>query len=284
MVESVTQTDRTKSSPDMVTRYDYLDGAAWHYADDDGLTKEKYKTWSQWRGYGHVRERTGGQDPIGMKSQTDHYFLRGMDGDRAAPSGGTKSFTVSDDNGGTITDHDSAAGFEYKTEEYSGPGGRVREKTVSTPWHHQTASRVRTWGITTANLTGTASVRTWTSLDDGAGVKWRQTHLTNTHDSTTGRVTQLQDLGDTATAADDQCTRTTYVDNTTAWIRTKPSRVETVAVKCDATPNRAQDVLSDIRTAYDGQAYNAAPTKGDPTRIATLKSHNGRSCSGFGSS
>ncbi|MGW1787020.1 ROK family protein, partial [Streptomyces sp. NPDC002143] len=26
------------------------------------------------------------------------------------------------------------------------------EKTVSTPWHHQTASRVRVWGITTANF------------------------------------------------------------------------------------------------------------------------------------
>lgn len=275
VVESVTETDRTKSSPDMVTRYDYLDGAAWHYADDDGLTKEKYKTWSQWRGYAHVRERTGGQDPVGMKSQTDHWFLRGMDGDRAAPSGGTKSATVSDDSGGTITDHDSAAGFEYKTEEYSGPGGRVLEKTVSTPWHHQTASRVRVWGTTTANLTGTASVRTWTSLDDGAGAKWRQTYLTNTFENTAGRVTRLEDFGDTTTAADDQCSRTTYVDNTTAWILNKPSRVETVAVKCDATPDRAKDVLSDIRTAYDGQAYDTAPTKGDPTRIASLKSHDG---------
>ncbi|MDN3024438.1 polymorphic toxin-type HINT domain-containing protein [Streptomyces sp. S.PB5] len=277
VVESVTETDRTNSSPDMVTRYDYLDGAAWHYADDDGLTKEKYKTWSQWRGYGHIRERTGGQDPVGMKSQTDHYFLRGMDGDRKGPStaDGTKSVTVSDDNGGTITDHDSAAGFEYKTEEYSGPSGRVLEKTVSTPWHHQTASRVRVWGTTTANLTGTASVRTWTSLDDGVGDKWRQTYRTNSYENTAGRVTQLEDFGDTGTAADDQCTRTSYVDNTTAWILTKPSRVETVAVKCAATPNRAKDVLSDIRTAYDGQAYDAAPTKGDPTRIASLKSHNG---------
>ncbi|MFE7974266.1 polymorphic toxin-type HINT domain-containing protein [Streptomyces shenzhenensis] len=277
VVESVTETDRTNSSPDMVTRYEYLDGGAWHYADDDGLTKEKYKTWSQWRGYGHVREFTGGQDPVGMKSQTDHYFLRGMDGDRKGPStaDGTKSVTVSDDNGGSITDHDSAAGFEYKTEEFSGPGGRVLNKSVSTPWHHQTASKVRSWGTTTANLTGTASVRTWTSLDDGAGGKWRQTYQTSTYENTAGRVTQFEDFGDTGTAADDQCTRTTYVDNTTAWILTKPSRVETVAVKCDATPDRSKDVLSDIRTAYDGQAYNAAPAKGDPTHTASLKSHNG---------
>jgi len=51
VVASVTQTDRTNASPDMITKYFYLDGAAWHYADDDGLTKEKYKTWSQWRGF-----------------------------------------------------------------------------------------------------------------------------------------------------------------------------------------------------------------------------------------
>ncbi|MGW7611811.1 polymorphic toxin-type HINT domain-containing protein [Streptomyces sp. NPDC054766] len=277
VVDAVTQTDRTKSSPDQVTRYDYLDGAAWHYTDDDGLTKEKYKTWSQWRGYAHVRVRTGGQDPVGMKSQTDHWFLRGMDGDRKGTStdDGTKSVTVSDDNGGTITDHDSAAGFEYKTEDYSGPGGRVLEKSVSTPWHHETAKRVRSWGTTTANLTGTASTRTWTSLDDGVGEKWQTTSESSTFENTAGRVVQSEDLGDISTAKDDQCTRTTYVDNTTAWILTKPSRVETVAVKCDTTPDRKADVITDVRTAYDGQGYNVAPTKGDSTRVAALKSHNG---------
>ncbi|MGW1973802.1 sugar-binding protein, partial [Streptomyces tubercidicus] len=252
VVDSVTQTDRTQASPDMVTRYQYLDGGAWHFADDDGLTKEKYKTWSQWRGYGHVRELTGGQDA--MKSQTDHWFLRGMDGDRKGPSvdDGTKSVTVSDDNGGTITDHDSAAGFEYKAEEYSGPSGRVLNKTVTTPWHYTTATRVRSWGTTTANLTGAASTRTWTSLDDGVGTKWRTTYQTSTHENTAGRVTLSDDFGDTSTATDDRCTRTTYVDNTTAWILTKPSRVETVAVKCDTTPDRKKDVISDVRTAYDG--------------------------------
>ncbi|MFF3333828.1 polymorphic toxin-type HINT domain-containing protein [Streptomyces sp. NPDC002888] len=275
VVDSVTQIDRTQSSPEMVTRYSYLDGAAWHYDDDDGLTKEKYKTWSTWRGYAHVRVQTGGQDPVGMKSQTDHYFLRGMDGDRAGPSGGTKSVSVSDDNGGTITDDDSVSGFEYKTENYSGPGGNVLEKSVSTPWHHQTASRVRTWGTTTADLTGTASTRTWTSLDDGAGASWRTTYKTNTFENTAGRVVQSDDFGDETTSADNQCTRTTYVDNTSAWILTKPSRSETVAVKCADTPDRSKDVVSDVRSAYDGQDYGVAPTKGDATRTASLQSDDG---------
>ncbi|MFF1626950.1 polymorphic toxin-type HINT domain-containing protein [Streptomyces sp. NPDC058272] len=275
VVDSVIQTDRTQASPDMVTRYSYLDGAAWHFDDDEGLTKEKYKTWSTWRGYAHVRVQTGGHDPVGMKSQTDHYFLRGMDGDKAAPSGGTKTVTVSDDNGGTITDHDSAAGFEYKTEQYSGPGGKVLGKTVNTPWHYETAKRVRSWGTTTANLTGIKSTRSWTSLDDGAGSNWRETYKTNTMENTAGRITQTSDYGDNMNANDNQCIRTTYVDNTTAWILDLPSRVETVAVKCVDTPDRSKDVMSDLRTAYDGQGYGVAPTKGDVTRTADLKSHNG---------
>jgi RHS repeat-associated protein len=51
--------------------------------------------------------------------------------------------------------------------------------------------------------------------------------------------------------------------------------VETVAKACGTTPDRSKDVTSDVRTAYDGGAYNAAPTKGDATSVATLKNHDG---------
>uniref|UniRef100_A0AAU3GNM5 Polymorphic toxin-type HINT domain-containing protein n=1 Tax=Streptomyces sp. NBC_01401 TaxID=2903854 RepID=A0AAU3GNM5_9ACTN len=210
-----------------------------------------------------------------MKSRTDHYFLRGMDGDKAGPDGGSKTVTVSDGNGGTITDHDTAAGFEYRTESYSGPDGVVLGKTVSTPWHHETAKRVRSWGTTTANLTGTASERTWTSLDEGKGAKWMVTSKTNTFEETLGRPVRTEDRGDESTGDDDQCTRTTYVDNTTDWILDSPSRVETVAGACGAEPNRSKDVIADVRTAYDGQAYGKAPTKGDVTHTADLTSHDG---------
>ncbi|WP_377273554.1 polymorphic toxin-type HINT domain-containing protein [Peterkaempfera sp. SMS 1(5)a] len=273
VVDQVIQTDRTKTAPDMVTRYDYLGGTAWHFDSDDGLTKEKYKTWSTFRGFGHVRVETGGQDPVGMLSQTDHYFLRGMDGDKT--SGGTRSVSVSDDNGGTITDHDSLSGVEYKTEDYSGPGGKVLDKTVSTPWHHQTASVTRSWGTIAANLTGTAETRTWTSLDNGAGANWRSTDATNTFENTAGRVVTTDDQGDVSTSSDDQCTRTTYVDNTSAWILEASARVLTLSVACSATPNYSKDVISDVLTAYDGQAYGAAPTLGDATHFATLNSNDG---------
>ncbi|MFE7414817.1 RHS repeat-associated core domain-containing protein [Streptomyces laurentii] len=275
VVDSVTTTDRTGGSPDQVTQYEYLDGAAWHF-DDDGLTKEKNKTWSQWRGYGHVRVKTGGQGGA-MKSQTDSYFLRGMDGDRAEKTG-TKSVVIAlgAGEGGEITDHESAAGMEYKTVTFDAPGGKVMSKAIKRPWYHETAKKVRDWGTITANFTGTNESRTWTSLDDGAGVKWRTTAAFTVFDTVAGRVTQVEDQGDTSLDTDDQCTRTDYATNTNLNILILPSRVETVAKGCGAVAvDRSRDVISDVRTAYDGGAYGAAPTKGDATAVATLKSHDG---------
>ncbi|MFC4517930.1 polymorphic toxin-type HINT domain-containing protein [Streptomyces ehimensis] len=278
VVETATATDRTGGAPDQVTKYDYLDGAAWHFDDDDGLTKEKFKTWSQWRGYGHVRVQTGSQGVGGMKSQEDTYFLRGMDGDRKSASGGTKSVSVplGTGEGDPLVDHESATGFTYKKETYSGPGGKVLGKAVSRPWHHETAKKVRSWGTVTANFTGTDATRTFTSMDEGAGEKWRQTATATVYDDATGRATQVADSGDISTPADDRCTRTTYADNTDANILSLPARVETVAADCDSTNvDRSKTVISDVRTAYDGKTYGGTPDKGDATSVATLKKHDG---------
>ncbi|MEV6379839.1 polymorphic toxin-type HINT domain-containing protein [Streptomyces sp. NPDC051773] len=278
VVASVTATDRTGGSPDQVVTYDYKDGAAWHFDDDDGLTKEKHKTWSQWRGYGHVRVQTGGQGGASaMRTQEDSYFLRGMDGDRKEPSGGTKSVSVAlgDGEGDPITDHESAAGFAYKAVAFSGPGGKALTKTVNRPWHHETAKKTRDWGTVTADFTGTASTKSWTSLDDGAGAAWRIASLANSHDTVAGRITQVDDFGDNTTSTDNKCTRTTYATNTTDNILNFPSRVETVAKACETTPSRPADVISDVRSAYDGGGYGAAPTKGDLTANAVLKKYDG---------
>lgn len=278
VVASVTGTDRTGGAPDQVTRYEYLGGAAWHYDDDDGLTKEKSKTWSQWRGYGHVRVKTGGQGgDAAMKSQADTYFLRGMDGDRESPTGGTKnvSITLGDGEGDPITDHEALAGTAYKTVGYSGNDGRVLTKTVNRPWFHQTAKKTRDWGTVTANFTGIGHTKTWTSLDDGAGTSWRTTSTATSYDTVAGRVTQIDDLGDGSTATDNRCTRTTYATNSTDNILNLPARVETVAKACDDPVDRAKDVISDVRSAYDGGAYGTAPTKGDATATALLKKHDG---------
>ncbi|MEW2067438.1 RHS repeat-associated core domain-containing protein, partial [Streptomyces sp. NPDC007346] len=211
-----------------------------------------------------------------MKTQQDSYFLRGMHGDRKNKTGGTKSVSIAlpAGEGSAITDHEAAAGFEYRTVTFDKPGGKTVGKSVSRPWHHETAKKVRDWGTVTANLTGTSSTKSWVSLDNGAGSAWRTTSTALKHDTVAGRVIEADDFGDDSTSADDQCTRTTYPANTTGII-TLPSRVETVTKACAATVDRSKDVLSDTRSAFDGGAYGAAPTKGDVTATATLKSHDG---------
>ncbi|MEU9126450.1 RHS repeat-associated core domain-containing protein, partial [Streptomyces sp. NPDC048506] len=148
-------------------------------------------------------------------------------------------------------------------------------KAISRPWHHETAKKVRDWGTVTANFTGTASARRWTSLDDGAGAKWRTTTTASTFDTVAGRVTEVSDRGDDATTDDDRCTRTTYATNTDKNILNLPARVETVATECGSSPDRSKDVISDVRTAYDSTGYGTAPAKGDATAVAKLKKHDG---------
>ncbi|MDL4819310.1 RHS repeat-associated core domain-containing protein [Actinomadura sp. OS1-43] len=273
VVTSVMQSDRTGGSPEMVTKYEYLGGAAWHYDDDDGLTKEKNKTWSQWRGYGQVRTFTGPY--ANPATQSDAFYLRGMDGDRKNKDGGTKTVTVSDGEGGTHADHEAYVGFSLKTVTYDKPGGAVYSKTVNTPWKAQTASRTRSWGTTTANVTAIGSTQTWTAKDGGG---WSQTKTNNTYansGSGVGRVTMVEDLGDVTTATDDRCARTSYADNAGAWMLNYPSRVETVAVNCSTTPDRSKQVISDTRTYYDNGGFGDGPTVGNVTKTDEIASHNG---------
>ncbi|WP_339156513.1 RHS repeat-associated core domain-containing protein [Actinomadura luteofluorescens] len=273
VVTSVIQTDRTGLSPDMATKYQYLGGAAWHFDDDDGLTKEKRKTWSQWRGYGQVRTLTGDfDDPA---AQNDAFYLRGMDGDRKTKDGGEKAVTVSDGEGGSYTDHDALAGFALKTVQYTGPGGSVHSKTVSTPWRVQTASRTRSWGTTTANVIAVDTTHTWTAKDGGG---WTETKIDNTYANSgpgVGRITAVNDLGDTGSSGDDKCTRTYYADNSDDWMVSFPSRVETVSVACTATPNRPTHVVSDARLYYDNGGFGASPSKGNVTKADKLAGYEG---------
>lgn len=202
-----------------------------------------------------------------MSTQADHYFLRGMDGDRTDPDDKTKTrgVTVPDGEGNTLTDDEAWAGFEYRSETFDRPGGKILAKSVNTPWKKETAKRVRDWGTTTANLTGTSRNRVFTYLD--AQGTWRETRANTTLDDL-GRPVTIEDLGDTGNDGDETCTRATYADG--EWIRTAMIHTETVAATCAAEPDRdtradgTSVVLADTRTRYDGQAYGAAPPAASP--------------------
>ncbi|MCM1946614.1 polymorphic toxin-type HINT domain-containing protein [Streptomyces sp. G2] len=269
VVYRVIETDRTGGAPDQVTQYDYEGDAAWRKADPDGLTEDKYLTWGGWQGYGKVKVTTGGADS--RPTRIDYTFFQGMDGDKKA-DGTARSETLTDSEGGTYTDHKEFTGQELEVATYD--GANLVSKTINTPTRHYTATDTNPWGTTHAFFTKVVKSRGYTVTEGGDGR--RETETNTKHDlANGGRVYETEDLGDLSTTADDTCTRTFYVDNTTANIRSLTSRVETVSVKCATTPDRRTAVISDERTSYDGLAFGAAPTVGNATKTERMTSHNG---------
>lgn len=269
VVEQVVETDRTGGAPDMVTRYQYLDGAAWRHADPDGITDPKDLTWNNWRGYGRVVATSG--DGQVQTTKTEYRYLRGMHGDKD-PDGGTRTVTVTDSTGGTHTDHDEFAGHQVESIVYD--GAEAVSKEIATPWRHNTATETHSWGSKKAWFVNTTTARSLVALAAGG---WRETKETSTFDTSFGRVTQTDDEGDVAVTGDESCSRTTYGDNPTRHLHSLVSRVESVSVRCSVTPDRSEQVISDTRTSYDGKAFGEPPTLGSPTRTERLKSHDGTS-------
>ncbi|GAA1276215.1 hypothetical protein Psi02_00930 [Planotetraspora silvatica] len=268
VVTQVQQIDRTGGAPDVLDTYEYLGGGAWHHDDDDGLTKEKYKTWSQWRGYGKVRVIRGA--PGETRSQAEFTYFRGMDGDELS-GGGTRDVKVADSEGAAIDDAEALQGRVLEEIHYDGPGGPAMTGTISGYWVKQTAKRVRSWGTTTANMVRGDEEHARTALSSGG---WRRTEVDTGYNGD-GLATQVSDLGDVAVPDDDQCVRTTYARDSARWMVSYATRVETVTKACTDTPNRPADVVSDVRRYYDGKAFGVAPTKGDVTKTEKLGSWNG---------
>ncbi|GII54062.1 hypothetical protein Pth03_24510 [Planotetraspora thailandica] len=268
VVTQVQQVDRTGGAPDVVDTYEYLGGGAWHHDDDDGLTKEKYKTWSQWRGYGKVRVLSGA--PGQTQSKAELTYFRGMDGDELS-GGGTRDVKVADSEGTSVPDAEALQGRMLEEIHYDGAGGPALTGTITGYWVKQTGKRVRSWGTTTAQMVRPDEERTRTALAAGG---WRRT-ATDTSYNADGLPTQVGDLGDVADPADDQCVRTTYARDAAKWLVSYATRVETVTKACSATPDRPADVVSDVRKYYDGMAFGAAPARGDVTRTERLGSWDG---------
>lgn len=267
VVEQVVETDRTGGAPDMVTRYQYLDGAAWRHADPDGISDPKDLTWSDWRGYGRVIVTAG--DGQVQTTKTEYRYLRGMHGDKD-PDGGTRTVSVADSTGGSHTDHNEFSGHQLESIVYD--GADAVSKSIAVPWRHNTATETHSWGSKKAWFINTTTARSLVALAAGG---WRETKQTSTFETSFGRVTETENEGDVAVTGDEACSRTTYADNATAHLYSLVSRVESVSVACSATPDRSKQVISDTRTLYDGKAFGVAPTLGNPTRTERLKSHNG---------
>ncbi|MFB9905575.1 RHS repeat-associated core domain-containing protein [Allokutzneria oryzae] len=260
VVESVTNHDRIGSSVGDITRYEYLGGAAWRF-DESEITKEDKKTWNDYRGFSRVIVRRGsGQD--GPTTKTEQLFYRGMHGDKQPT--GTRAAKVVDSERAEVTDEPWLAGTLRESITYDGERGAVVSKAITEPtWQGPTAVR----GPFKAYIVGTGVERDYTALEAGG---WRVTRTETAYDDR-GLPTQVNDLGDIASPADDRCVRTTYARNQERWLLAYPSRVEAVSVHCGTKPVFPDHALSDIRNSYDGQDPDLAPTTGNLTKAEVLK-------------
>ncbi|TKI63923.1 RHS repeat domain-containing protein [Nocardioides jishulii] len=261
LAKTVTQSDLGGGQPDVATRYEYVGNPAWHY-DDAELTREKYRTWSDWRGYAHVRETTG----AGVSTLFKEFrYMRGMHGDRTSTPGTTKSVSLTGLRAPALTDHNRFNGVvREETVRLASASGAEVTTTVNTPW---LGPVIATGGGDVARLVKNQSTQVFTPIAAG-GV--RQTKSVTTYDAD-GLPTRLDDLGDVATATDDLCTKTEYVKGN--GILDKLSKVTVTSKTCSAAVT-ASDLVSETTHAYDGQAMGVAPTKGDVTRTA-VRAENG---------
>ncbi|WP_170863295.1 polymorphic toxin-type HINT domain-containing protein [Micromonospora sediminimaris] len=278
VVREVTEADWTGGGTNVITSYEYLGGAAWHHTDDDGLTRDKFRTWADYRGYGRVRVRTGTD---GRETLTETHYYRGMHGDKASPDGGAREVRhpARDLNGDgdttdaadapQVDDVDALRGTVREHLVYNGVDTDLISRAVNQGWQ-SAPTATRDMGSTNTHARFTGVGATWNAVRLDAGRGWRVTSKTNTFDDY-GMSIAASDRGDTARTDDEQCLITTYARNISANIVGLPSRLQTFALPCGTDATKTDHVIADVRNYYDGKPYGAAPTKGDLTRTETLK-------------
>ncbi|MFD3467853.1 RHS repeat-associated core domain-containing protein [Streptomyces sp. NPDC058682] len=254
VVTQIVEGDNLVSTPDKVTSYAYVGGAAWD-KDTSEFTKAEDRVHSVARGYGLVQTRLGAaNDP---RSLSETRYFRGLDGKE-----------VKDGTGTAVTDRPEYAGMVRETASYDGDDtGKLVSATSSTPWRSgEVAKRVRP-GL--PNLvsykTNVEKESTRTTVTGGT-----RTTETSRHFDDYGMADWQASTGDTAKTGDESCTRTTYARNTATWILDRQSRVETVALPCEATGSTPGDVISDTRTYFDNGTLGTVPGTGLVTKTEKI--------------
>ncbi|MEV0269709.1 RHS repeat-associated core domain-containing protein [Hamadaea sp. NPDC050747] len=285
------------STPTVVTKYTYVGNPAWHF-DDNEVTKAKYRTYGQWRGYPRVQTRVGGgSDPTTL---TESYFYQGMNGDTLPSGSRTANVTLSPavtwPTGGPATsvpDTNELAGKVRETITYNGDGGPVLSATATDYWvGPATATRNRTGlSAVTAKMNRTVATYTTTAITSGPSTAWRTTKTETTYDTTTGLPTVVYDHGDLADSSQATCATTTYAPaNTDLNLVSLPAEVEIDAVACAGsgvnglskpTGLTAADIVSDQRNFYDVTSFvttwpqTIIPTAGNRTVAQKASDFNG---------
>lgn len=256
LVTSVIADPRDGTSPAVETYYNYVGAPAWRYADSP-LTPEQHRTWSDFRGYDTVDVVSGAPwEP--QRGQVRYRYFRGMDGDHL-DNGGTRAAAVDG-----ITDADRLNGFLREEITYNGYGGPEVTGVRHWPWVSPPTATGADGTTATYLAESQSETRTTASSAPGGAIV---TRITTTYEDAYGTPVTIDDQGDVTTAGDDRCTRLEYARNVSANLVQLVSRSETVSVSCAVAPARPGDLISDVRTAYDGGDVGEPPTRGLPTAV-----------------
>ncbi|MFC8618599.1 RHS repeat-associated core domain-containing protein [Micromonospora purpureochromogenes] len=259
-------------SPSKHTWYEYVGSPAWHFDDDDGLTRPDRKTWGQWRGYAQVKTRVG--DDGSSQTLAVTTFMRGMHGDKLSPTGGTRSVTVPASLGSEIVnDEDQFAGQIREQVVYNGVETKPVSKTVNVPWRSSpTASRTINGDLVEARYVNTQATYAATALGVDGSRGWRTSSGRTSFDQTYGTLNWSQDDGDILKTGDEKCITYTYNRNLAKNLTQLVKQTTTKALNCATAPTTVDDVISDARTYYDGAtSVDTVPTFGSTTRTEQLK-------------
>jgi RHS repeat-associated protein len=281
-VKQVTESDLTGGGPDVTTAYEYIGSPAWRHADDDGMTKDNLRTWSDYRGYPQVNVRVGQIDG-GQQTLTETKYFQGMNGDLNG-SGGTRSVSLPavDVNGDgsttgvadapAVPDEEAYSGRARQSTVYNGVESDPVSTTVNQPWQSE-ATASRDMGDTNVYARHTGTAATWSGTKLAAG-GWRVTRSDTAFDSY-GMATQEDAQGDVAATGDEKCTTTAYARNTDTNLLQLTGEVDVYALRCAqvASPGPATDadIVSISRSLYDHHAYGTAPTGGLVTETDVAK-------------
>ncbi|MBB5895277.1 RHS repeat domain-containing protein [Kutzneria kofuensis] len=263
VVTAITDDGATALSQPMLTRYDYGEGpdsGAWHF-DENVLSDNKYRTYSEWRGYDQVTTTKGqANDPAGPQVVTKAVYMRGMDG-FSVPA------TQGDIPGPSITDSKQFAGYPRETVSYN--NGRAITATINDPWSSPATGTDENDG-TQSFITGTTTATGLTWL--AASNSWRTTRTATTFDSL-GQALTTENDGDVSDPSQATCTTFTYAQNSDAWMMSYPQETQKISGKCSAdNPAGSGNIITDVRTRFDGQDFGASPTKGEVTEVDGLDS------------
>lgn len=265
-VSSILVDPRTGGPLSQTQRTQYLYGTPrWRY-NDSPTTVANVRSWNIFAGVDTVEVREGTPDAPAAQKVSKYTYYQGMNGDRAAPAGGTKSVSVA---GTSIPDERWFAGQLYRQQTLAGVGGAVVTDLVSTPWASGITSDD---GSRKARFVGVQKTVTSEPVSTG-GTRTLETRTT--FDGTYGYPLTVSKIPSDAAG---QCTTTTYAaPNTGAWIIGLPSEVRTVATTCDglAGAQFPRDLVSDAKTTYDGAGWGAQATRGLPTSTEAVDRYDG---------